>query len=115
MGEYDELALSDVLDVLAEYFRENITKRPLQELSEQQLLQSEAYKKMCLGIDEMISAVGILDQTDVSKVGSNYKAKVLWNNRTKPSIPNQNKQENTSFEEVPFSMVRTYLQRNGYA
>lgn len=55
--EYDELALSDVLDILADYFRENVCKRPLQELTEQQLVQLEAYEKMCIGIDEMISAV----------------------------------------------------------
>merc|ERR1711941_127579 len=104
-----------VLDVLAEYFRENITKRPLQELTEQQLTQSEPYEKLCLGIDEMISAVGILDQTDVSKVGSNYKAKVLWNNKPKSSLANQGNRENSAtFEEVPFSVVREYLQRNGY-
>ena len=55
--EYDELALSDILDILADYFKENIiVRRPLQELTEQQLIQPEQYDKLCFGIDELISA-----------------------------------------------------------
>ena len=55
-GDMDELSLSDTMDLMAEYIRDNITKRPMQELTEQNLIQSDNYEKLCIGLDEMISA-----------------------------------------------------------
>jgi len=52
----EELALSDLMDLLSEYVRDNIAKKPLQELTEQILIQSDQYDKLCIGIDEIISA-----------------------------------------------------------
>ena len=49
--EYDELTLSDTLDILGEYVKE-VTKRQLNELNEQHI----DYEKLCIGFDEMISS-----------------------------------------------------------
>jgi hypothetical protein len=56
--ESDELALSDILDLLEDYFRENISPK-VQNLVESQFTQVELYEKLCLGVDEMISSVVI--------------------------------------------------------
>merc|ERR1712137_633000 len=60
VGDMEELALSDLMDLLSEYVRDNIAKKPLQELTEQILIQSDQYDKLCIGIDEIISATGML-------------------------------------------------------
>jgi len=54
----------------------------------------------------------MLDQTDLSKVGGNYKVKTVW---TKPrtTAPLPKKLENPAPEPEPFNPLHKYLQRNG--
>jgi len=57
--EYDELALSDTLDIIGEYVKE-VTKRQLNELNEQHI----DFEKLCIGFDEMISSTVCYESKD---------------------------------------------------
>ena len=78
VDDCDEVTLSYLLDILGEYFRDHIGKKPLQELTEQHLIQSDQYDKMCMGIDEMISStVSSVLGLDYSKFSRRCKRKEI--------------------------------------
>eukprot|EP01096_Ripella_sp_DP13-Kostka_P018251 TRINITY_DN9814_c0_g1_i1.p1 TRINITY_DN9814_c0_g1~~TRINITY_DN9814_c0_g1_i1.p1 ORF type:complete len:248 (-),score=80.38 TRINITY_DN9814_c0_g1_i1:114-857(-) len=70
--EYDEVGLSEIMDVILEYMRDNIVTKS-REITEANIL--EQYDKLCLGINEIISGDGVYDQSDIVSISNNLNMK----------------------------------------